>query len=117
MKQIDEFYLDNGLKVIMKDVPSSPVSSVYVWVKTGSAYENDSERGLAHVHEHMIFKGTSQLPVGEISKQIEFYGEILMHSHQMMKLYIMQRFLIILLIRLLIFYLNVCMMHFLMKRS
>ena len=74
MKQIDEFYLDNGLKVIMKDVPSSPVSSVYVWVKTGSAYENDSERGLAHVHEHMIFKGTSQLPVGEISKQIEFYG-------------------------------------------
>ena len=44
MKQIDEFYLDNGLKVIMKDVPSSPVSSVYVWVKTGSAYENDSER-------------------------------------------------------------------------
>ena len=35
-----------------------------------------------------------------------------MHSHQMMKLYIMQRFLIILLIRLLIFYLNVCMMHF-----
>ena len=74
MKQIDEFYLDNGLKVIMKDVPSSPVSSVFVWIKTGSAYENDSERGLAHVHEHMIFKGTSQLPVGEISKQIEFYG-------------------------------------------
>lgn len=74
MKQIDEFYLDNGLKVIMKDVPSSPVSSVFVWVKTGSAYENDAERGLAHVHEHMIFKGTSQLPVGEISKQIEFYG-------------------------------------------
>ena len=74
MKQIDEFYLDNGLKVVMKNVPSSPVSSVYVWVKTGSAYENDSERGLAHVHEHMIFKGTSQLPVGEISKQIEFYG-------------------------------------------
>ena len=32
------------------------------------------ERGLAHVHEHMIFKGTSKLGVGEISKKIEFYG-------------------------------------------
>ena len=74
MENVREFYLKNGLKVLIKDVPSSTVSSVFVWIKTGSAYESDSERGLAHVHEHMIFKGTTNLGVGEISKKIEFYG-------------------------------------------
>ena len=74
MINTQEYFLANGLRVILKDVPNSTVSSVFVWVKTGSAYENDHERGLAHVHEHMIFKGTSKLGVGEISKKIESYG-------------------------------------------
>jgi len=74
MINTQEYFLENGLKVILKDVPNSTVSSVFIWVKTGSAYENDYERGLAHVHEHMIFKGTSKLGVGEISKKIESYG-------------------------------------------
>ena len=74
MINTQEYFLANGLKVILKDVPNSTVSSVFIWVKTGSAYENDYERGLAHVHEHMIFKGTSKLGVGEISKKIESYG-------------------------------------------
>ena len=74
MDNLKQYNLKNGLKVILKDIPESTVSSVYVWVNTGSSYENDSERGLAHVHEHMIFKGTSKLGVGEISKKIEFLG-------------------------------------------
>ena len=69
MNNVEEFYLDNGLRVFLKEDKFSPVSSIFVWVNTGSAYENDSERGLAHVHEHMIFKGTEKLKVGEISKQ------------------------------------------------
>ena len=71
MINTQEYFLANGLKVILKDVPNSTVSSVFIWVKTGSAYEDDYERGLAHVHEHMIFKGTSKLGVGEISNKIE----------------------------------------------
>tara|TARA_Y100001970_G_scaffold89284_1_gene112616 strand:- start:5981 stop:8572 length:2592 start_codon:yes stop_codon:yes gene_type:complete len=74
MNDVEKFYLDNGLKVFLKEDPFSPVSSIFVWVNTGSAYENDEERGLAHVHEHMIFKGTDNLKVGEISKKLEAHG-------------------------------------------
>ncbi|GIR29564.1 hypothetical protein CM15mP43_11880 [bacterium] len=77
------------MKVILKDVPNSTVSSVFIWVKTGSAYENDYERGLAHVHEHMIFKGTSKLGVGEISKKLSLMVEMLMLLHLLMKPHIM----------------------------
>ncbi len=73
-EKINQYYLDNGLKVILKKDEFSPVTSLFVWVNTGSAYENDKEKGLAHVHEHMIFKGTSQLQVGEVSRQIEAHG-------------------------------------------
>mgnify|MGYP000365538722 CR=1 FL=1 len=74
LQKISQYYLDSGLKIIIKEDKLSPVTSFFVWVDTGSAYENDQERGLAHVHEHMIFKGTSTLKVGEISKQIEAHG-------------------------------------------
>ena len=74
MNDVQKYYLDNGLKVFLKEDPHSPVSSIFVWVNTGSAYENDNQRGLAHVHEHMIFKGTDNLKVGEISKQLEAHG-------------------------------------------
>jgi len=74
MKNLNSYYLDNGLKVFLKEDVYSPVSSIFVWVNTGSAYEEDSQRGLAHVHEHMIFKGTDKLKVGEISKQLEAHG-------------------------------------------
>ena len=73
-EKINQYYLDNGLKVILKKDEFSSVTSLFVWVNTGSAYENDKEKGLAHVHEHMIFKGTSQLQVGEVSRQIEAHG-------------------------------------------
>ena len=59
LQEISQYYLDSGLKVIIKEDKLSPVTSLFVWVNTGSAYENDHEKGLAHVHEHMIFKGTS----------------------------------------------------------
>ena len=74
MNDVQKYYLDNGLKVFLKEDPHSPVSSIFVWVNTGSAYENDNQRGLAHVHEHMIFKGTDNLKVGEISRQLEAHG-------------------------------------------
>tara|TARA_E500000331_G_scaffold271297_1_gene263013 strand:+ start:32845 stop:35439 length:2595 start_codon:yes stop_codon:yes gene_type:complete len=74
MKGLTTYNLDNGLKVFLKEDIYSPVSSIFVWINTGSAYEDDSQRGLAHVHEHMIFKGTENLMVGEISKKLEAHG-------------------------------------------
>ncbi len=73
-EEITQYFLDNGLKVIIKTDFLSPVTSIFVWINTGSAYEDDSQRGIAHVNEHMIFKGTPNLKVGEISRQIESHG-------------------------------------------
>ncbi len=71
---IEKYRLDNGLTVILEENHSSPVVAVNVWVKTGSACENEGEYGLAHVHEHMLFKGTTKRDVGEIAKVIESSG-------------------------------------------
>jgi len=69
-----KFELENGLTVILEENHSSPVVAVNVWVKTGSACENEGEYGLAHVHEHMLFKGTEKRAVGEIARVIEGSG-------------------------------------------
>ena len=71
---ITKYQLDNGLTVILEENHSSPVVAVNVWVKTGSACEVEGEYGLAHVHEHMLFKGTEKRKVGEIARVIESSG-------------------------------------------
>ncbi|MEM7007905.1 MAG: pitrilysin family protein [Thermodesulfobacteriota bacterium] len=72
--EVIKYQLDNGMTVILEENNSAPVVAVNVWVKTGSACEVDGEYGLAHVHEHMLFKGTEKRQVGEISRLIEASG-------------------------------------------
>ncbi|MEQ9619756.1 MAG: pitrilysin family protein [Deltaproteobacteria bacterium] len=71
---ITKYQLENGMTVILEENHSSPVVAVNVWVETGSACENEGEYGLAHVHEHMVFKGTDKRDVGEIARVIESSG-------------------------------------------
>ena len=66
--------LDNGLTVLVVEDRSAPVVALQVWVGAGSADEEDSESGLAHVHEHMLFKGTERRGVGEIAREVEASG-------------------------------------------
>jgi zinc protease len=66
--------LENGFTVILKEDHSSPVASVQVWVKTGSANETRREAGITHFIEHMIFKGTPTRKTGEIARTIESSG-------------------------------------------
>jgi zinc protease len=66
--------LDNGLKLIVQENHASRVASIQVWVRVGSADEQLAEAGLAHVHEHMLFKGTDTRPVGSIATEIESAG-------------------------------------------
>lgn len=73
-RSVSKFVLNNGLTVILQENNSSPVTAVNVWVKTGSTCETEEEHGLAHVHEHMLFKGTKKRAVGEIAKIIEGGG-------------------------------------------
>lgn len=68
------FTLDNGLQVAIQEDRFAPVVAVQVWVKAGSADETPDVAGAAHVHEHMLFKGTPSRPVGAIAAEIESSG-------------------------------------------
>jgi len=73
MKQI-KFQLKNKLKVILVPSHKSPVVSVQMWVKTGSADEKKGEEGISHFIEHLVFKGTDKYKVGEIASTVEASG-------------------------------------------
>lgn len=66
--------LDNGLTVIIDEVHSAPVVAIEMWVRVGGADEQESEAGLSHVFEHMLFKGTEKRKVGEIASTVESVG-------------------------------------------
>jgi zinc protease len=71
---VKKFQLKNGMKVLFQESHKSPVISVQVWVRTGSADEAKGEEGISHFIEHLVFKGTRKFKVGEIASQIEGAG-------------------------------------------
>ena len=66
--------LDNGLQAVLLEDHSAPVVALQTWVRFGSADEDPSVAGIAHVFEHMLFKGTERFPNGEIAALIEGAG-------------------------------------------
>ncbi len=72
--QIHERVLANGLKVLVKEEPRSPVVVSQIWYKVGSSYEPSGITGISHMLEHMMFKGTDHHPAGEFSKIIAENG-------------------------------------------
>ena len=66
--------LDSGLSVIIEEDHGAPVAALQMWVRVGSADESEKEAGIAHVFEHMLFKGTSTRKVGELAKEIDSAG-------------------------------------------
>ncbi len=71
---IFRYKLKNGAVLLVNENPSTPVVSLNLWIEAGSIDERPDERGMAHLIEHMIFKGTSKRGVGEISRQVEAAG-------------------------------------------
>jgi predicted Zn-dependent peptidase len=68
-------HLDSGLTIIAEQMPIDAVN-LNVWFRVGSAVESDDINGMAHFLEHMIFKGTSQLPMGEFERCVETRGGV-----------------------------------------
>ncbi len=66
--------LDNGLRLLLCPTQLAPVVEVQVWADVGSADEGSDEAGLAHFHEHMLFKGTGRRGLGEIDREIDGAG-------------------------------------------
>jgi zinc protease len=71
---VHEFVLDNGLKVLVKPDHRSPVVVSQIWYKVGSSYEHNGITGISHMLEHMMFKGTPDVPSGEFSRIIAANG-------------------------------------------
>lgn len=69
-----EFILDNGMKVIVKEDHRSPTIVSQVWYRIGSIDEMSGTSGIAHMLEHMMFKGTPTVAPGDFSKIIATNG-------------------------------------------
>ncbi len=66
--------LDNGLKVVVDEVHTAPLASVWCWYKVGSKDEITGCTGVSHWVEHMNFKGTTHIPKEQIKGIIEKFG-------------------------------------------
>jgi len=66
--------LDNGMRVIVREIPSYPIATVNVWVDTGAKDDPEGLSGLAHFFEHLTFKGTETRPRGQIAYEVESLG-------------------------------------------
>ena len=74
-ESVERTVLPNGLTLILKPDRSAALSSVQVWVKTGSIHEGASlGAGLSHYLEHMLFKGTTRRAGREISATVQAHG-------------------------------------------
>jgi zinc protease len=66
--------LPNGLRVIVRPDPSTPIVALNFWVRVGSNNETDDLMGWSHGIEHMLFKGTARRPTGAIAREIQDLG-------------------------------------------
>jgi zinc protease len=74
LPQAQQFKLDNGFTVIVKPDRRAPTAVHMLWVRVGSMDEVDGASGLAHILEHMMFKGTRKLKPGEFSRRVAALG-------------------------------------------
>lgn len=70
----EQFTLENGLTVIVKPDRRAPTAVHMLWLRVGSMDEVDGISGVAHVLEHMMFKGTKELKAGEFSRRVAALG-------------------------------------------
>lgn len=72
--RVSEFKLDNGMRVVVIPDTRAPVVTHMVWYKVGAADEAPGVSGIAHFLEHLMFKSTDKIPMGEFSKIVARLG-------------------------------------------
>ena len=70
----ETFMLDNGMEVVVVENHRAPVVAHWVWYKVGTADSPPGKSGLPHFLEHLMFKGTGEIPPGEFSKIVARLG-------------------------------------------
>ncbi|MBU1948489.1 MAG: insulinase family protein [Candidatus Eisenbacteria bacterium] len=76
MNPTSEHILDNGLKVIISESHATATACCSIWYRAGSKHETSGATGLAHLLEHMMFKGTRRFPKGELDATFHRNGAI-----------------------------------------
>ncbi len=74
VRNIKYYKLDNGLRLVFEEIPYVRSVSLGVWINAGSRMEDDTNHGIAHFIEHMLFKGTKNRTSKQISNDIDYYG-------------------------------------------
>ena len=72
--QIETAALDNGLEIIVIPDFRADVVTHMLWYRVGSADEPKGKSGIAHFFEHLMFRGTQNIPSGEFSKTVARLG-------------------------------------------
>jgi zinc protease len=73
-EELDVTTLDNGMLVTIREMHNLPLVTIQFWVHTGGRNEPEAYKGIAHVFEHIWFKGTPTQPVGSFHKKVESLG-------------------------------------------
>jgi predicted Zn-dependent peptidase len=74
LNEIEITALSNGTKIISENLPHLNSFSLGFWFNVGTRDENNSNNGISHFIEHMLFKGTKRRSAKRISEEIESYG-------------------------------------------
>ncbi|MEL7233498.1 MAG: pitrilysin family protein [Chloroflexota bacterium] len=74
MSEVTKHTLQNGMTVLLKEVPGAPIITWIVMYRIGSRNERTGITGISHWVEHMMFKGTDRFPAGVLDKSIDRMG-------------------------------------------
>jgi predicted Zn-dependent peptidase len=69
--------LDNGIRVVSEEVPFANSIALGVWVRTGSRDEDETNQGVSHFLEHLLFKGTTRRTARQIAEELEAVGGVI----------------------------------------
>ncbi|RJQ21374.1 insulinase family protein [Candidatus Woesearchaeota archaeon] len=73
-KSLSVHELPNGLTITLKEQHALPLVTIQFWIRVGSRNEPNGQQGIAHIFEHIWFKGTATQPVGSFHRSVESVG-------------------------------------------
>ena len=71
---LERYWLDNGLEVILVRDTTAPTVAVDIWFRVGSANDPEGKSGFAHLFEHLMFEGSPHVPAGTMDHLLERVG-------------------------------------------
>ena len=74
---ISKTVLDNGIRIVSHEMPDHRSVSLGIWVENGSRHESETENGLSHFIEHLLFKGTERRSAAQIAEEMDAVGGVI----------------------------------------